>query len=129
MKKSTKRQIKFLLTVFGFIAFIWIVPHYLAFVSEHPIDYYLFRRAISNGDIIVMARDTTPRGWGREDVVLQDTVTGMKYKLEHTFPEHTQFRKPVEEVYENIHDENGKEVCNEDNDEVVLNLLNNKKNN
>ncbi len=127
MKKSTKRTISFFLLAGAFLAFIWTVPHYLGFVSSHPIDYYLFRSSVSDGHIIVVKRDTTPIGWGMEDVFLKDTTTGMMYKLEHRFAEHEKFSEPIQENYENIYDENGKEICHRDDDEAILNLLNNNK--
>jgi hypothetical protein len=125
MKKSTKTAIKFLLFYAGVLAFIWVVPHYLAFVSSDPIDYYYFRKSVSDGYMKIVSRDTI--GFmSREDVIMWDVRTGVRYKLEHRFAEHTEFNEPVEECYRYVTGEDGDEICHASDNQTILDFLNNK---
>jgi hypothetical protein len=125
MEKTTKTKIKFLLFMTGAIAFLWTAPFYL-FASSDPIDYYLFRKAVSDGYVKIVSRDTISF-MSMEYVIMNDVRTGVRYKLEHRFAEHAEFNEPIEECYRYVTDESGDEICHASDNQTVLNFLNKKK--
>lgn len=105
-----------------------LIMCYTIFTSADPIDYYRFRKDISNGYIRIISRDTTAFDSVLiyETVFLENTRTRVWYRLEHEFKHKTKFRVPVEEGYEDIVDQDGDIICRYDDGDVILGFLNDK---
>jgi len=126
MNKSTKLWLKTFTFVIGLASFIYVYPYYFINVSSDPIDYYLFRKAVSDGFIKIVSRDTIS-SISKEEVIMEDVRTGERYRLEHRFFEHREFSTPEEEMYKYITDQNGDEICYKGYNQTILDFLNNKK--
>lgn len=128
MEAHTKKYLKGWLYVLAILSIYALIMRYTILTSSDPIDYYRFRKDVSDGCVRIITRDTTAFDsvLVYETVFLENTRTGVWYRLEHEFKHKTKFRAPVEEGYEYIIDEDGDIICRHDDGDVILGFLNDK---